>query len=141
VPAALGLARLDEWYTRVDLSNAPVAQGIEHPPPKRGAGSSILPGRATYRIPGDTRLTAEWCFLDEDGSEAGSLKKTILLAYRPTDGSSRQVLREASPRGGYLLQAVKSVVSPCPKCPERAATPTVSTFSAGVPGLWQIAAF
>ena len=27
--------------------NAPVAQGIEHPPPKRGAGSSNLPGRTT----------------------------------------------------------------------------------------------
>lgn len=26
---------------------APVAQGIEHPPPKRGAASSILAGRAT----------------------------------------------------------------------------------------------
>src|SRR5215471_11897660 len=28
--------------------NAPVAQGIEHPPPKRGAASSILAGRATF---------------------------------------------------------------------------------------------
>src|SRR5579884_1738424 len=27
--------------------HAPVAQGIEHPPPKRGAASSILAGRAT----------------------------------------------------------------------------------------------
>src|SRR5437868_4912986 len=34
--------------TRV-TRRAPVAQGIEHPPPKRGAGSSILPGRATIR--------------------------------------------------------------------------------------------
>jgi hypothetical protein len=45
-----------------------------------------------------------------------------------------------SPRGGYLLQADTSVVSPWPRCPDRAATPTVSTFSALVPGLWQIAA-
>ena len=33
----------------IDTSSqiAPVAQGIEHPPPKRGAGSSNLPGRTT----------------------------------------------------------------------------------------------
>ena len=30
--------------------NAPVAQGIEHPPPKRGAGSSNLPGRTIFRV-------------------------------------------------------------------------------------------
>ena len=29
--------------------HAPVAQGIEHPPPKRGAASSILAGRANFR--------------------------------------------------------------------------------------------
>src|SRR5262245_56961000 len=35
-------------YTRVYTDHAPVAQGIEHPPPKRGAASSILAGRAIF---------------------------------------------------------------------------------------------
>ena len=35
---------------------APVAQGIEHPPPKRGAASSILAGRATFAALIDTGL-------------------------------------------------------------------------------------
>ena len=34
---------------KIDRPFAPVAQGIEHPPPKRGVGSSILPGRARSR--------------------------------------------------------------------------------------------
>src|SRR5262245_44491252 len=33
----------------VALDRAPVAQRIEHPPPKRGAASSILAGRANLR--------------------------------------------------------------------------------------------
>ena len=33
----------------VAVDCAPVAQGIEHPPPKRGAASSILAGRATFQ--------------------------------------------------------------------------------------------
>src|SRR6266851_2275202 len=33
-------------YTDLHANIAPVAQRIEHPPPKRGAASSILAGRA-----------------------------------------------------------------------------------------------
>ena len=48
LPERPGEARRRTGVFRLQYSapTAPVAQGIEHPPPKRGAGSSNLPGRA-----------------------------------------------------------------------------------------------
>src|SRR4029450_13019732 len=47
----------------VSSPDSPVAQGIEHPPPKRGAGSSILPGRATFEI--NRRVVLFWTKTDQ----------------------------------------------------------------------------
>src|SRR5918992_1395370 len=43
----LTVTRNRGWGTRVDLDVAPVAQGIEHSPPERGAQVRILPGAHT----------------------------------------------------------------------------------------------
>ena len=64
-------------YTSIRTDDAPVAQGIEHPPPKRGAASSILAGRAIFR---------------------GALDRRVDAARRGTDANSRAIER-LTPKG------------------------------------------